>query len=852
MADNSRPRGREKNVTGQGAGVHRRGEGLGTGPVGSGSGGGASSGRGQGGGQRSGGTRGGLPLIVLLLVALLGGGGGLSSLLGGGGTGSGSGSGYSQGSSQPASQTTQNWGVQEGYAPSSGDSNFNYYQSLFGGNGSLSTGWTDGTSTQTGAQTALDTSVATGSREKYTQIKGNGQDQVTLMVYMCGTDLESRSGMATSDMQEMATADFGDNINILIYTGGCAGWKIRGISTSVNQIYQLQNGNLHLLVKDTGAKNKAMTDPSNLSYFIQYCAKNYPADRYELILWDHGGGSVSGYGYDEKYKSSGAMSLSGINTALKNGGVKFDFIGFDACLMATMENALMLDKYADYLIASEETEPGVGWYYTDWLTALGKNTSMPTVEIGQKIVDGFVSTCARKCQGQKTTLSVVDLAELACTAKPHFKAFSTSVSQLITDKQYKQVANARNQTREFAATTRIDQVDLVHLAENMGTDEGKALAQAIRGAVKYNRTSSNMTNAYGLSIYFPLRNRAYVDKASQTYSDIGIDDSYSKCIRQFASLQVSGQAVTGGDSVASPYSSLFGNYADYMTGYGSSGAGNSSYGSGSGGSGAGSAYGSYSSGDELIAQLLGSFLGGDYSSLGGLSGGSSFLSDRALSDEDMVSYLADNYFDGSQLYWTEENGQYKIKITPEQWSLVHGLDMNLFYDDGEGYVDLGLDNVYDFDEEGNLIADTGETWVSINGQPVAYYHLDTVDDGEYYVITGRVPALLNGEYVNLILQFSSDDPKGSIVGAVYDYKEGETETVAKSLTELVPGDKLDFLCDFYSYDGQYQDSYMLGEQQTVTDNMVISDTILGEGKSRVTYKFTDIYEQSYWSEALEF
>ena len=53
------------------------------------------------------------------------------------------------------------------------------------------------------------------------------------------------------------------------------------------------------------------------------------------------------------------MGLANINKALKDGGVKFDFIGFDACLMATAETALMLDQHADYLIASEETEPGI-------------------------------------------------------------------------------------------------------------------------------------------------------------------------------------------------------------------------------------------------------------------------------------------------------------------------------------------------------------------------------------------------------------------------------------------------------------------------------------------------------------
>ena len=127
-----------------------------------------------------------------------------------------------------------------------------------------------------------------------------------------------------------------------------------------------------------------MTDPKTLTEFIQYCKKNFPANRNDLILWDHGGGSISGYGYDEIHKKSGSMTLAGIHTALENAKTSFDFIGFDACLMATAENALMLNPYADYLIASEETEPGVGWYYTNWLSELGKNTSMPTIEIGKK------------------------------------------------------------------------------------------------------------------------------------------------------------------------------------------------------------------------------------------------------------------------------------------------------------------------------------------------------------------------------------------------------------------------------------------------------------------------------------
>ena len=64
-----------------------------------------------------------------------------------------------------------------------------------------------------------------------------------------------------------------------------------------------------------------MTDPDTLAGCIQWCAKNYPASRYNLILWDHGGGSISGYGCDEKFASAGSMSLAGLETTLRGAGL---------------------------------------------------------------------------------------------------------------------------------------------------------------------------------------------------------------------------------------------------------------------------------------------------------------------------------------------------------------------------------------------------------------------------------------------------------------------------------------------------------------------------------------------------
>ncbi len=773
--DNKRPRARQKNVTSGSKGVHRRGSGLGTGPVGSGK---VSSGKSSGGSMKRAAVGGGIGLPAIIAIAFA-----VIKMFGGGGNG--------------ASQQQQDF-IQNNNSFTGEDFSSN--------------------------STPVDNSVAKGSREKYTNVLGNNKDSVTVMIYICGTDLESKHGMASSDIQEMAAAKFGDNVNVILYTGGCKQWKINGISNKVHQIYQIKDGELIRLESDMG--KSAMTDPENLTEFIKYCKKNFPANRNNLIMWDHGGGSVSGYGYDETNAFGGSMDLAEIDKALTNAGVKFDFIGFDACLMATAETALMLNDHADYMIASEETEPGIGWYYTNWLSKLGSNTSMPTVEIGKNIIDDFVDTCAKKCRGQKTTLSIIDLAEFSNTVPDKLNSFAQSISTKLTNKEYKEVSDARYTTREFAVSSKIDQVDLAHLALNMDNSEGKALSNAIQNAVKYNRTSSDINNAYGVSIYFPYRKTSSVDTACSTYNKIGMDSEYSQCIKQFASLETAGQISAGGTS--SPVPSLL----DML----------------------GSATGSSGGSADMIGQLLGAFLGGtsDRSIAGLDSSNTAYMNDTALSADETAEYISANYFDPTNLIWEQNSsGEYIMELPESQWELVHTLDKNLFYDDGTGYVDMGLDNVYTFDDDGNLIADTDDTWVAIDGQPVAYYHTDTTEFGDdRYSISGYVPAYLNDERVNLIIVFDSENPNGYIAGASTDYKNNETDTVAKNMIELEAGDTLDFICDYYTYDGTYSDSYYLGEQMIVSDNMEISNVSVGDGNLKISYCFTDIYNQVYWTEAI--
>ena len=795
MAPDNRPRGREKKIVeGQGS-VYKRGSGLDNKPSGAAPSGtsGPSSNRPSGGMRAGGGFgMGKIILIVIVIIVLFAGKG----LFGGYTDDEGAG-GYTQNQNNDTSQ-----GGSTGSAQSqTGAGMSDIFSTLLGGYTTSQSEYDTYEAQMPSQSTAvLDTSVAAGARQKYTSIVGQGADMVTIMVYLCGTDLESRSGMGTADLQEMASATISDNVRLIVYTGGCKNWKNNLVSSSVNQIYQVKGGGVKLLEADMG--KASMSDPTTLTTFIKYCNENFPANRNELILWDHGSGSLSGYAYDEKFPQSGSMSLAGIKKAIADSGVKFDFVGFDACLMATVETALMLSDYSDYMIASEETEPGVGWYYTNWLTKLSADTSMPTIEIGKNIIDDFVDVCAKKCPGQKATLSVTDLAEISATVPDKLNRFSTSTSELISDVNgFVTVSDARNHAKEFAQSSKIDQVDLIHFAKLLNTPQSNELADVLASCVKYNRTERNISNANGLSVYFPCKKASKAGSMAKTYEQIGMDSAYSDCIRAFAANEQGGQA--GNDGMGSPLGSLFGSM------YGSDYAGSS-----------GQAYGDYS---DALGGLMSQLLMGRGNTPGSI-------------DPEVLKPVENS------------RGQKVFRLSSNEWKNVAMVDMNVFVDDGEGFIDLGLDNPLKYDEEDNLIADFDNTWMSINGHTVAYYHTDTEDDGSKYSINGYVPVFLNGQRAELLLAFTDEFPDGKITGARYVYEDGTTDTVAKNTIALSAGDKLEFICRYYDYNGNYKDTFYLGEPLILdSEDIEIGNMDIGNAKAKVTYLFTDMYQQQYWS-----
>ena len=688
------------------------------------------------------------------------------------------------------------------------------------------------------------------ARAKRVVPKGNGKDTVTVMIYMCGTDLESKYGMGTSDLGEMVKATISDKVNVIVETGGCRAWKNNIVSSSVNQIYQVQTGGLRRLESDFG--KSYMTDPDNLASFIQYCKKNFPADRNILIFWDHGGGSLSGYGYDEKQGSgfgvsADTMTLPEIKAALQKGGCVFDWIGFDACLMATLETAMVCNDYADYMIASEESEPGTGWYYTDWLTQLSKNTSVSTESIGKTIVDTFVTASQRAQANAQVTLSVVDLAKMQGTVPQALRNFSAATTNLIKGNNYKQVADARANARQFARQSRINQVDMIDLCERIGTAESKTLAAALKGCVAYNK--STMTRAYGVSVYFPYETLNGVKNAINTYNNLGIDSEYTKCIQSFASVGQGGQFASSASQQYGSYSSggdllstLLGGFMDSGS-YGSSPYGSSSpLGSLTGGYTNSS--GSYSAGNSVDASTI-------YDLLNAFSGRSM---PAALDwvDTDLVASkaldISENRLDPARITVTDKNGVPTLVLTDAEWALIETAAVNVFVDDGKGFIDLGYDNYLEYDQDNDLILGFDGTWLCVDGHPAAFYMTEAGEDGTY----GRIPAKItrNGEEMLMnIMVFIDQDGDAVVLGADPLYA-GETETLGKGSIPLEKGDKIQLLCDYYTYDNAYEASYTLGKAFTAGSSLTVEYLVLDNTELTVSYRLTDVYGNVYWTPAV--
>lgn len=348
--------------------------------------------------------------------------------------------------------------------------------------------------------------------DKEVGTQGDRDQTWAIYWYLCGSDLESEAEAATLDLMEMMEVDLPDNVQIIIQTGGADSWQNDFVDADYTERFVYSSEGLEKVDQQPLAN---MGDPATLADFLTFCQENYPADKTGVIFWNHGGGSVSGAAFDENYEYD-ALTLSefyeGFNMAceLSPEDQPFEFVGFDACLMATIDTAYVFSDIAKYMVASEELEPGIGWSYTGWLQALADNPGMDGAMLGKEICDSYIEGCEEYWQEDEVTLSVVDLSKVQPLVEAYEAMGAEALTYALEDNSFfgdfgREAVSSEN----YGGNTR-DQgysnlVDLGHLAKNCEEilpEMSQTVLDCIDDCVTYKVNGPYRKHATGLSCYF--------------------------------------------------------------------------------------------------------------------------------------------------------------------------------------------------------------------------------------------------------------------------------------------------------------------------------------------------------------
>lgn len=368
----------------------------------------------------------------------------------------------------------------------------------------------------------------------------------TLFIYMCGSNLETKQGLAGKNIDEILSANIGDNINIVIETGGAKTWRSHDIDNSAIQRYEVKDGKLKLLET---IENADMGKAETLSGFLTWGQEHYSTKNSMLVLWDHGAGATKGVCYDENY-SYDSLTLKELKEALENAKLKnkFQIICFDACLMASIETAYYVYDYARYMIASEEIEPAGGWDYKALCEACSK--SKDYVSIGKATCDAYIQKC--KDKGKLfATLSLFDLSQTPllmnqCSAAiEYIEKFSGKADY------FSEVRNATNTCEKFGGDNAYqgasNMLDFVDFVNSVTGDEYKDLIDT-RDFVLYS-VNSGQRNNNGISFYYPV---VYNEQEVNDYLELKVNDNFNSFLSRHYS-NVPTEAITFSDkgSIAS-------------------------------------------------------------------------------------------------------------------------------------------------------------------------------------------------------------------------------------------------------------------------------------------------------------
>lgn len=640
-----------------------------------------------------------------------------------------------------------------------------------------------------------DTGELSIDRAYFTDGEADEDGVWTIFVYLCGTDLESSAMMGTQDVNEMRAAATGDNMRFIVQTGGTRRWNNGLVNSGKTERYLVQNGEM-TRIDELAAAN--MGKPETLYGFLQWGLEEYASEHMGLILWNHGGGSITGVCFDE-VKHYDSLDLKELDTALyaacEESGRRFDFIGFDACLMGTVETASVLASYADYMYGSEETEIGSGWDYAAIGDYLGANPDADAASLGKAVCDSFYKSCRAAGDEELVTLSVIDLNRLDDFLIA-FNRFAKSMYDA-GEKGYvkTQMLRAMGRADNFGGNNKSEgytnMVDLGGIISAcapyaQGTEE---TLQALNDTVVYSVRGSAHKDASGLSTYYPLSVQG------------------SKELRIFGGVCVS------------PY------YLAFVDRQNQSG---------------------------VIKEDASDYDGGQwFNDSGAWTWGES-------GDDDYWDYIDDYEQTGESPYITfdvepelDENGNYWFSLDDDGWEAtldVYGVVYQIS-PDGEDFIELGETYDIDGDWEYGIFADDFDGfWFSLpDGQNLATH---IVEDGDGYEIYTS-PIRLNGEDTNLRLKldYSGDEMTMTIEGAWDGINE--QGAASRNVTKLKDGDVIVPLYKAYAIEDDREITYV-GEEYVISGEPEFDYDFLDDGEYLYSFCIEDIYGDYYLTDSVSF
>lgn len=639
-------------------------------------------------------------------------------------------------------------------------------------------------------------------------------DTWTIFVYLCGSDLESRrffgGGMGSADIKEMCKATSSDNVRFVVETGGSGYWHDKNIDSDVIGRYVIEKGKL----KNLGEKDQvSMGKTATLTDFLLWGLKTYPSEHMGVIFWDHGGGSITGVCFDE-LEDNDSLTLREIDASflscIEKGALtdKFEFIGFDACLMGTVEAANIAASYADYMIGSQESEPGSGWDYTAIGNYLAENPDSNGAEVGKVICDSFKKQCEDVGDAQIATMSVIDLAGMDGL----LKSFNKFAGEMYTKSENKDtlskmtrkivgVDNFGGNNKAEGYTNMVDMGGLINACRKW-SDGAEGAKSALDKSIVYKISGSDHKKASGLSIYYPLRIEG--SKELKVFESVCISPYYMS----FVGRQGYG-SVNSGDTEGYDEEDLF---------------------------------------DDGFWGWLDSFLFDEES-------GEYYFDDESCDD---WNYFDEHEYDAESSLITfeiepgmDDDGRFSFLLDDKGFENTADI-MALVYqemDDGT-FIELGETYDVDIDWDSGYVSDNFDGyWLSLpDGQNLATYIVEATDD--YVVYTS--PILLNGEETFLRMRQYFDDGTVKVEGTWGGIDESGASS--KDFIKLQKGDEIipTYFC--IDEDGEDIDEYE-GDPYVVSGKkgkLKIDYDYLYVGDYGYSFCITDIYGDDYVTDLAEF